>query len=87
MGVVAAVMALSLPSVAATAGPRTGGPSRPTTVPTTRDKALPSTTTTSSGVPSRADRVLKRLLATAAVVTEDDQKAAALSEFYDLEKL
>jgi cell wall-associated NlpC family hydrolase len=30
--------------------------------------------------------VLKRLLATVALITEDNQKAAALSEFYDLEK-
>ena len=86
MGVVATVMALSLPSVAATAGPRIGGANTSTTVPTSPDKARTSTTTTLPGVSSRADRVLRRLLATAAVVTEDDQKAAALSEFYDLEK-
>ena len=85
MGVIATVMALSLPPVTAMAGPRTGGPTKPTTAPTTPDKAPSSTTTTLAGVPSRADRVLKRLLATAAMVTEDDQKAAALSEFYDLE--
>jgi cell wall-associated NlpC family hydrolase len=86
VGAVASVMALSIPAAGATARPRTGGTSTPTTVQKTPDKPLTSTTTTFPGVPRKADPVLKRLLATVAVVTADDQKAAALSEFYDLEK-
>jgi len=80
-------MALSIPSVAATAGPRNGGAVTPTKVRATRAEPASSTTTTTiPGVPSAADRVLKRLLATVAVITADDQKAAGLSELYDLEQ-
>ncbi|MGO9408037.1 MAG: hypothetical protein ACLP41_12290, partial [Acidimicrobiales bacterium] len=86
VGVVASVMVLSIPAAGATARPRTGGTSTPTTVLKTPGKPLTSTTTTFPGVPRKADPVLKRLLATVAVVTADDQKVAALSEFYDLEK-
>lgn len=85
-GIIATVMALSLPAVAATAQPRTGGPSTPTTTSAIPDKLIPSTTTTLPRVSSKADGVLKRLLSTVALITKDDQKAAALSEFYDLEK-
>ncbi len=84
--VVTTVMALSIPAVAATALPRTGGPSTPTTGAAIPGNATTSTTTTLPPVSPKADRVLKRLLATVALITEDDQKAAALSEFYDLEK-
>ncbi len=84
--VVATVMALSVPVVAATAQSKAGGPSTTTTVSTTPFKGLGPTTTTLPGVPSKADPVLKRLLAVVAVITADDQRAAALSEFYDLEK-
>ena len=86
VGVIATVMILSIPAVAATARPRTGGPSTTTTVLTTPNKHLSTTTTTFPGVSSRAEPVLKRLLAIVGVITKDNRKAAALSEFYDLEK-
>ncbi len=86
-GVLAAVMVVGLPTVAATARPRPGGQGTHTglTIP---DKAASSTSTTTTfpGVPAKADRVLKRLLSTVAVITEDDEKAAALSELYDLDR-
>jgi len=85
-GVVVTVMALSFSAVAATALPRTGGPSTLTTSPAIPGKLITSTTTTLPRVSPRADRVLKRLLSAVALITEDDQKAAALSEFYDLEQ-
>ncbi len=85
-GVVVTVMALSLPAVAAIARPRTGGPGTPTTAPAIPDKLITPTTTTLPRVSPKADRVLKRLLSAVALITEDDQKAAALSEFYDLDK-
>ncbi len=86
-GVLAAVMVVGLPTVAATARPRPGGQGTHTGH-TTPHKAASSTSTTTTfpGVPAKADRVLKRLLSTVAVKTEDDEKAAALSELYDLDR-
>jgi len=86
VGAIATIMVLSLPAVAAMARPRTGGPSAPRTITAAPGKSLASTTTTLPRVPAKADRVLKRLLSAVALITEDNQKAAALSEFYDLEK-
>ncbi|MGD0439928.1 MAG: NlpC/P60 family protein [Acidimicrobiales bacterium] len=86
VGVVVTVMALSFPAVAATARPRTRGPVAPTTGLWVPGSSVTSTTTTLPRVSAKADRVLKRLLSTVALITEDDQKAAALSEFYDLER-
>jgi cell wall-associated NlpC family hydrolase len=71
VGVAATVLALSLPSVALAARPG-------------HDAA---TTTTLPTVPAKAEPLLKRLLKTAGMVTEDNLKAAALSERYDAEKI
>jgi len=89
VGVVATVVGLSLPSVALAARPKVGGASLTTTTTTTRPtskKPTSSTTTTTLPiVPVKAEPLLERLLSTAGLVTEDNQKAAALSERYDIE--
>jgi len=84
LAVVAAVASLGLPSAAFAAQLHQGRPTTTTTV-RARPKPLPASTTTLPVVPARAEPVLRRLLKQAAVVTADDEKAAALSESYDLE--
>jgi peptidoglycan DL-endopeptidase CwlO len=86
VGVVATVLALSLPSAALAGSPAHGRAGSTTTTGPKSKKAPSSTTTTLPKVPARAEPLLKRLVATAGLVTEDDQKAAALSERYDNEK-
>src|SRR5271165_6202962 len=80
---VATVVALTLPSVALAATPSNRGTAA-TTVSRTSKKPASSTTTTTSAVPAAAEPLLKRLLATAGVVTEENQKASSLSESYDM---
>ena len=87
VGVVAAIVTLSLPSVALAARPTSGGAATTATARTSA-KRLPSTTTTSTlpAVAARFEPLLHRLLRAAALVTADNQKAASLSETYDIEK-
>jgi cell wall-associated NlpC family hydrolase len=87
VGVVATVLALSLPSVALAARPTAGKAVTTAAKPGRKPgKTSSPTTTTLPKVPAKAEPLLKRLLATAGLVTEDDQKAAALAERYDNEK-
>ena len=93
-GVVAAVLALSLPSAALAARPAGGSPGASTTTTTTTTTTVPGkakkhhpkTTTTVPVVPRKAQSLLKRLLKTAGLVSQDNLKAAALSERYDAER-
>ena len=89
VGVVVTAFALGLASVATAAPPAQGGSSTTSTMPatTTKSKSKSTTTTTLPAVPVKAEPLLKRLLATAGLVTQDEQKAAALAELYDGEKI
>ncbi len=84
LAVVVAVLSLGLPSAAFAAQLHQGRPTKTTTV-RARPKPLPASTTTLPVIPPRAEPVLRHLLKEAAVITADDEKAAALSESYDLE--
>jgi cell wall-associated NlpC family hydrolase len=85
LGLAATVLALSVPSAAVAAPSRTSDKVAPTVNRTAR-KPAGSTTTTLPAVPTRAEPLLRRLLAAAGAVTVDNQTAAALSESYDGEK-
>jgi cell wall-associated NlpC family hydrolase len=81
-----AVLSLSLPSTALAAQPGSGGAPKTTTVRTRPKKPAASTAVTLPAVPAKADPLLHRLFKAAALVSADDEKAAALSESYDMEK-
>lgn len=85
LGLVAIIVALSLPSVAFAAPSRSSDKVAPT-ISHTSKKPVDSTTTTLPAVPARAEPLLRRLLAAAGAVTVDNQMAAALSESYDGER-
>jgi len=90
----AAAGAATSSTTSTTTGPASNTPNSSTTSTTSTTagsaskakKPASSTTTTSTLpiVPPKAEPLLKRLLTTAAQVTEDDHNAAALSERYDL---
>ncbi|MGO9582917.1 MAG: C40 family peptidase [Acidimicrobiales bacterium] len=86
LAVAVAVLSLSLPSAALAAQLGSPGAAKTTTVQTRAKRSRPSTTVTLPTVPAKADPLLHRLLKAAALVTADDEKAAALSESYDIEK-
>jgi cell wall-associated NlpC family hydrolase len=85
VAVVAALLSLSLPTAAFATQPRNAGATNATTA-RARPKMSRSPTNTLPTVPAKAEPVLRRLLKVAALVTTDDEKAAALSESYDVEK-
>jgi len=78
---------LSLPSAALAAAPvKAAGPARWSTPAPAKSKALrPSANSKTPAVPAKAEPVLRRLLKAAALVSEDNEKAALLSERYDVE--
>ena len=84
MAVVALVLTFSVPS-AALAAQSHRGPTTRTTTASARIKSQ-SPATTLPRVPAKAEPLLRRLLKVAALVSADDQRAAELSQSYDLEK-
>jgi peptidoglycan DL-endopeptidase CwlO len=84
LAVVALVLTFSVPS-AALAAQSHRGPTTRTTTASARIKSQ-SPATTLPRVPAKAEPLLRRLLKVAALVSADDQRAAELSQSYDLEK-
>ena len=87
VGVAAAIVTLSFPSVALAARPSSGGAGKTATARTSANRPPSTTTSTLPAVAPKFEPLLHRLLRAAALVTADDQKAASLSELYDIEKL
>ncbi|MGA2528645.1 MAG: C40 family peptidase [Acidimicrobiales bacterium] len=83
LAVLVALLSLTVSSVAL-ASPSKGRLTTARLLPVPGEPGLATTTTTLAPLPAKAARLLKRLLNTAAVVSDDDARAAALSERYDI---
>ena len=82
----AAVLALGLPSAAlAAARVPAAGPAKSTPASAKEKSSRPSAKTKSPAIPKKAEPLLRRLLKAAAIISNDDEKAALLSERYDVE--
>ena len=85
LAVVVALVSLAVSPVAL-ASPSMGRLRTTRLLPVPGEAGLATTTTTTlAPLPAKAQRLLKRLLNTAALVSSDDARVAALAERYDIE--